>query len=438
MARVARLVMPVGVALSLVAACGGGSGDDHGRTEKGRATTSSSPAPKADSYDPPLKFVSQGSTVVPGGTGDGPWSFRLEGVAVYAVSDAEVKAVSALDGTRLWSVKPQGEPTEHVTYSHGDKPGQPTLVTLDGRSAVLAAFPVTVPGAGTTPDRNVIELTALAADSGKRLWTTTVERPERQQEGNVILVGSDGTTAALKIGKDTDALTLGDPVTLGIALDTHKTVWTASGFAAKFIDDGVVVGLGDSNPDTSGDLSVQGLGLADGKKAWTHEAPKLNTARLDHAGSGLFTAEMNLGTVNDDDSAVLLSTATGRVPDGAASVELKGSLPHLSCWLDAQATIVCDAWPGLEGGRRHVFALDARTFKELWSIEEGDSSRLLPSISSAWHGAVYGSTTNGPVILDARTGKDKATDPGITPSQVNAHAGLVEGRTGVEVYRATA
>ncbi|MFE6904536.1 hypothetical protein ACFVFJ_48595 [Streptomyces sp. NPDC057717] len=43
-------------------------------------------------------------------------------------------------------------------------------------------FSVTEPGSGTTRDRPLVELTAIAADSGKRLWTTTVEQSEGMEQ----------------------------------------------------------------------------------------------------------------------------------------------------------------------------------------------------------------------------------------------------------------
>ncbi|MFF3333037.1 PQQ-binding-like beta-propeller repeat protein [Streptomyces sp. NPDC002888] len=430
MARTARLSVSVGLALSLATACGGGSKDHDDGAEKGRATRSAGPAPTAKPYDPPLKFASQGSIIIAyGDESGGPWSTRLQGTTVYAVSDTEVKAHSVLDGKQLWSVTPQGEPSKDTDYAMPERLGRPTLVSLDGRSALLAAFPVTVPGSGTTPDRSVIELTALAADSGKRLWTTTLERPEEQQEGDVVLAGSDGTVAALKIGMDTDA------VTLGIALDTRKPVWTARDFAAEFLDDGVVVGVTDTNSDDSGGISVQGLKLADGAKTWTYPAPELGSAKLDPVGGGLFTVEADPQRVLVESSAALVATSSGRVPDAASGLVQKSDLPLLDCWFDDRAAVVCEAGP--KAAETRVVALDAKTFDELWAIEDDDTSRLQPSISTAWHGAVYGKTTNGPVVLDARTGKDRSTDPGATPYQVNAHAGVVKARSGIEIRRAT-
>ena len=52
-------------------------------------------------------------------------------------------------------------------------------------------------------------------------------------------------------------------------------------------------------------------------------------------------------------------------------------------------------------------------------------------MTTAWHGAVYGTTVNGPLVLDARTGADRDTRPGAAPVLVNAYLGLGAETTGV-------
>ncbi|MEU7279034.1 hypothetical protein AB0A69_09685 [Streptomyces sp. NPDC045431] len=421
--------MPFGLVLCLVTACSVGSGEDDGPragAPKPGAGGTKTATPTTKSYDPPLKFESSATYPVAGGYNEGNWAVRLDGTTVYAASDNEVKAVDALSGKALWSVQPQGRASEDDDYGTGDVAG-PTLVQLDGKPTVLAAFAVTVPGSGTTPERPVIELTAVAADSGKRLWTATIDRPEGQEDGDPVLVGSDGTTAVVRLGVESEA------ATLGITLATRQTSWTAKGFYAGFIDGGTVVGRGGADSALGGGASVEGLRIADGKRTWTY-MDRLNRTVLRPVGAGLFTAEVDAPFVRDQDISALLEVSTGKPPAGVDAKALDALL-DLSCEHDERATIVCQAE---EGWDRRVFALDAQSFKELWAIDESDETRLTPEIGTAWHGAVYASTDNGPVILDARTGKDKATDPGLRPFQVNGHAGLYSGGAtkGISVSRA--
>jgi hypothetical protein len=45
-------------------------------------------------------------------------------------------------------------------------------------------------------------------------------------------------------------------------------------------------------------------------------------------------------------------------------------------------------------------------------------------VTAAWHGAVDGSTGNGPITIDAKTGADRQATPGAAPSVVNGYAGI--------------
>jgi len=417
-------------ALGLLTACGGGGSGDT-ETPDGGARPGTSASPAAKSYDPPVKFEDPGAQHIVGGAlDDEAWNVRLDGTTAYAVSDGEVRAVSALDGRRLWSVKPQGEPTEDADHGAGSV-SRPAFAQIDGERALLAAFAVTAPGSGTTPGRPLVEVTALDPGTGKRLWTTTVERPGSREQGDPVLVGANADTAVIRLGDDRHASSV------GVALDTHKAAWTAEGFAAKFVDTGVTVGLADANGATDGGISVQGIGLTDGRPAWTYDSPELlgATPAPVGVGAGLFTADLDPRAYDEQDSTVLLAASTGRPPASFGSARTAG-LSSLTCLWDERGTTVC-ASTARENGRKRVFALDT-TWKELWSIEEGDGTdRLVPEISTAWHGAVYGGTENGPVILDARTGEDRAADGGVTPFAVSAYAGLVRTpAAGIEAYRA--
>lgn len=50
---------------------------------------------------------------------------------------------------------------------------------------------------------------------------------------------------------------------------------------------------------------------------------------------------------------------------------------------------------------------------------------MTPTVTAVWHGAVYGYTDHGPIVLDATTGADRNDHPGIAPTLVDAYAGVV-------------
>ncbi|MFD6821467.1 PQQ-binding-like beta-propeller repeat protein [Streptomyces sp. NPDC060085] len=405
-----HLFIPVGLALSLVSACsdGGNGSSDFPSTPSSdsRRTTD-----VAKAYDPPLKFQQQPAYDIAGGAGEGDWSIKLRGTVAYALSTGEVRAVSVLNGKRLWNVKPQGQPTRDTRYSI-DGDSSPHFVEVQGQKAVLAAFSITEPGTGTTPDRPLIELTAIAVDSGKRLWTTAIERPTGKEEGEPFIAGATATTAVLTFGSDDDA------VSVGVSLLTRKATWTRKGFFASFVDGNTVVGRGGADGLFGGSITVEGRDLADGTKAWTYKH-RIAQAKLSPVGNGLFTAVVEAPFEAEKGLAELLSTSTGKTPSGLQRSRALAHVTSLSCW-PGEGSVICEADKGLE---KRVVALNRANWTELWSIAEGDQNRLMPKIYTVFHDAVYGVTENGSVILDVRTGKDRATGTE-TPNAVNEYAGL--------------
>ena len=57
---------------------------------------------------------------------------------------------------------------------------------------------------------------------------------------------------------------------------------------------------------------------------------------------------------------------------------------------------------------------------ELWRITR-DSGRVPPTVTTAWHGMVYGYTDAGPLVLDGRTGQDRVASATTAPLLVNGY-----------------
>lgn len=71
-----------------------------------------------------------------------------------------------------------------------------------------------------------------------------------------------------------------------------------------------------------------------------------------------------------------------------------------------------------------MWAFDAAGGELLWKLPNRTAYRIAPRVTAVWHGRIYGSTENGPVALDARTGEGLPTSPGIAPYAVNEYVGL--------------
>jgi outer membrane protein assembly factor BamB len=81
----------------------------------------------------------------------------------------------------------------------------------------------------------------------------------------------------------------------------------------------------------------------------------------------------------------------------------------LRCRYDGVSVTVCAI-----GVSNPLFALDATTGKDLWQLPA--TGRIAPNVTAVWDGAVYGTAGGKPLVLDAHTGTDKETSPGLAPS----------------------
>ncbi|RUQ02717.1 hypothetical protein D8M34_17790, partial [Microbacterium sp. HSID17254] len=82
---------------------------------------------------------------------------------------------------------------------------------------------------------------------------------------------------------------------------------------------------------------------------------------------------------------------------------------------DEQHLTICSLAPYT--GADAVLALDDDG-TELSPITR-DSARAVPTVTSAWHGMVCGCTAAGPLVLDGRTGPDRAVTASTAPLLVN-------------------
>ncbi|MEO3799312.1 hypothetical protein [Nonomuraea sp. B1E8] len=99
------------------------------------------------------------------------------------------------------------------------------------------------------------------------------------------------------------------------------------------------------------------------------------------------------------------------VRTGRRLIEFRTSATR--CIHDQEATLLCQNSFYFDNP---LTAYDTSTGKKLWQLPVAE--RVAPRMTTAYRGLVYGSTSNGPVILDARAGKDKVTTLSVAPIRV--------------------
>jgi hypothetical protein len=389
--------------------------------------------PPPPAHDPPNSFGPPSGTLLRG------TSSTLTG----AYGSAPELPI-ALDGTTIWLADSGG-------LSRADSSASTTAVALPpgrwvagapqpvpGAALVLAASASTVAGSGTTPPGLALELLAVTRvpiGDPTVSWTAAAPLPWTESPRSVrtavvgVAAAGDGHRVAVL-----RATTGTHRASLAIDLDTRRVLWVADGVAAGAVLDGrapdgeplagAVVPAGAGGATVVGSAvpagggsgyspsSVVGLDVLTGARRFVAD---VGDTALTVTRAGPSSAVVG-GRRSGDAKAFL--TVLGA--DGAARPEIDlgtaGSAPR--CVWDEATVTVCS-------GPNRAFALDAVSGGLLWSLPAG--GRVPPQVSTAYHGAVYGTTVNGPVVVDARTGRDRNPAPGAAPVVVDAYLGVGTG-----------
>ncbi|GHC73128.1 hypothetical protein GCM10010507_60500 [Streptomyces cinnamoneus] len=418
-------------ALTLVTGCG----RDISSPESRGSRDSGAPDLKAPmtSYDPPRTFGKPG-VPLPKEAGFGPssdiWGSALGGrlpvtlykTWAYIASPYDLQAVNT-DNGRVTTVLPQHEalvePEDRITE---ELSGPPLLASVGGRSQIIVPFGIQIPGSGTTAATRTLELTAVDADSAAQQWRTQLQLPDwaRRAYGKlaVTMVGGQGSTAVVKVANSYHS------TAYAIDLETHRVLWQQD-LAAMAVTGGNIAVF---DRDT-GETRLRTVDLLTGETTWT-DTGTAHQVNASVAGPNVLHYSGN-DYKSGHEFTKFLNARTGELLNNVEN------LARVTCTYDGKATTVCSGKTGDFENPDQVFAVDATTGKLLWKLPDTTANRVAPSITTAWNGRVYGTTRNGPVALDARTGADTTPGPGLAPVLVNGYTGLaIDGRT-VTAHRTT-
>lgn len=358
--------------------------------------------------DPPLHFAAD---AVPLGT-TGPGGYVVDDTAIYYVTE---------DGTLVSRELATGRRRLSVSFDTYDdsSPSQPAV--SDGR--VFVAYQTEVRGTGTQADRFPVRVRALDAKTGKTLWTTDLAQRFSDKwdarfapAPRVFAADAEHVVVSELFGLDT--------FTEVLTAEDGKALWKDPSFVPVAFDGQVLVGQAIQAQDYEAVPPV-GRAVADGSTRWTLPASPFGGSGLvtwdgvPEAGSThqtYLTADFDGANGLDPPPYVLLY----RVADGKRFLGMDADIAgiqHGDCRHDGLRTLVC-------GTDRAVVAYDARSGRKLWKLPDKAAGRVAPEVTALRHGIVYGRTDNGPVALDARTGRDKATDLAITPEYVGRGFGI--------------
>lgn len=389
-------------------------------------------APAGPGFDPPRTFDPASGTALPGEAslnkinlaGDVlPLPVALHGTTAFVAATNSLQVVD----TRTGQVRARVTPTRRsvakdvVAPFHGSNPAEAPVLWQRGEEVVaLHPFVVEVPAVGTAVAGTVVELVAVDPDTAKVAWTTDVALP-----AGMIEAFSDLTAAPVAVSQDVLVVRVSSrsrTATIAVDLPTRRLLWERLGYVPAVVQADVVVG----GVRGAGRSGVVALALRTGAQRWSALAGRYSSVAVKAGGPALVVATGDNG--RKARVVAMLDPRTGAVVQQAAA-----DYTDADCRYDGAEVLVCFL------DRPWVTAFDARSGKALWTLPDQAGARQAPRVTAVWHGSVYGRTANGPVVLDARTGADTETSPGLAPFLVNEHIGVGRAgasRTGVQAYRA--
>ncbi|MGH3428140.1 MAG: PQQ-binding-like beta-propeller repeat protein, partial [Terriglobales bacterium] len=382
--------------------------------------------------DPPLAFNATAAVRLPDTTlqanlgGQVTSRFTtLRGRSAYIVEPTMLRSVDLLTGKQNWQLPIPGVPADPNAQRGpfvNDSGPRPPVVSDDGKTVVVAV-PITEPGMGTTPSHQAISVLAASAASGKPKWSTKVA-----VSAAVAGYSPSGVVTSVVAASDsTVVVTYRGELATTAAIDPagRKILWQRDEFEAGTVADDVVVGTDTNVAENSSMVQATAVGLAKGEQRWVGAA-RSSQATVIPANPALVVVD-RADYGSGDADLLFLDPKTGQQKASFFKDRTFGIGSTLGpCQYDQRSVLVCSPFEG-------VTAYDATSGKQLWQLPDKTANRVAPGITAVWHGAVYGSTGNGPVILDALTGKDRSTNPGATPSWVSEYGGIGLNQQGAPV-----
>jgi len=419
-----------------LAGCGGASPAPHPTGDRSESQATAAASQSSARTGPPTAFDARKGSPLPsaasentslGGEQQGTAPVALDGYTAFVTTGTAVQVVNTTTGQVTGSVSPLHQVPNPVGQSGvvvGYAAAPALIADTTGGPVALAGYVVQIAGHGTTPPSLAVEVDAVTVGA-QLAWDIVAPLPGRPAQspllyGNpdVDFIGMSGSDAVVRVGDSEDGFS-----TMAFDIATRRPLWQSQSLRVSAVIGSTVIGTTDSTAPSV--LGSNGT------------AEAITAANVQQAGPDMIMVEAADSTSGNDVISVLQAdTGTGKM---IANQQQQGSsaLPW-DCWYDGESAVVCDNQEGLQA--TSAFAVDGATGNTLWQLPDPKANRTALTITAVYDGELYGTTTSGPVVLDARTGKDVNDSPGVAPVTVDPDVGIADTPSGtqLEAYPATA
>ncbi|MEU2391886.1 PQQ-binding-like beta-propeller repeat protein [Streptomyces sp. NPDC007369] len=397
-------------------------------------STSTSTQPARAAFDPPAKFDAKAGVPMPKAATASLLTAKGKDLGLlrnpvelykgkaYVATQESLLAVDTTNGA-VTTITPEATPVTNPRDSTGFFMfSHPVSITEGASPLALASFLVKQPAVGTHAERVFVEFTAVAAASAQVAWRLPLTIPDWAKDApgplSVRVAGSSGRIALVTVG----AAKPSGRTTYAVDLVDRRVLWTRDLFEAKKIVKSTAVGVTKDAIDSQYEAAA-GYDLNTGEQRWRGE---------DSEYPGVGTGGPQFVSVTGQSRTGVSFHRLVDPQTGVVRKEIPKDVDPADCEFDGISTLVCFRnWQGLS-----VWAFDTSNGELRWKLPDKAANRIAPTVTAVWHGRIYGRTDSGPLALDARTGSDLPTLPGIAPYAVNEYVGLALKGTDAMAYPA--
>jgi hypothetical protein len=395
----------VTAAVVLLAGCGGDDKKSDAKPGGGESSAQATPsAPPVASFDPPKGFAAVSAFGVPRNAKDNEFSLAsgMVGQTALIAGKFGITGRNIAAQGQPWTVPPAEAETTTVTALT-----QPMPVQLDGKDVVAIAYVQSVTGSGTQKAKGQVLFQWIDAADGKKVAEVAADLTPLLGPGqtgdNLVSQAYDAATGQIVVGVHPDQPTAKSGAILTVFADpkTQKAS-TIPSFEPAGVLNGVVAGLNGGDATGQGETTIL---IADAATRKITKQFPTKQASLHSAGHGSKRAYVSGYTngAGDKYTSVVYSIdiATGAVvPIPAQVVDHQ---VRFRCLGDDANAVVCAEGAG---NSSEIIGIDDTTGKKTWGYTNKAANRIVPDVTAAFHGIVYGQTQAQPVLLDAATGND--------------------------------
>lgn len=423
-----RPLITAATAIVLLAGCSGGGEDkasDSGSGDSGQQA--STPAtPEVPSFDPPKAFSPVAALAEPQVPGDNDYTVQA-GIVGQTSLYTGTNGITGVDvaGAHSWQLLSKEDTTTTTSDS-----SSPMALQLDGKEVIGVAYVQRVQGSGTQKAHGQVLFQWIDPAEGKAITSIPVDLTPVLGPDNggkdIVSETYDAATGQIAVavspGSPENAKKAG---TFTVFADPKAKKSTVTPFfsVAGLLDGKMAGAVGDGQEGAT-DLAIATADAATGKI--TKKSPvKANylwpvgfgAKRAYLSGSVYVPAPPGKLDGYYSSSVYSVDIATGAFTTLTSTLKDTMNAVSYDCRGDQKNSVVCSGSRQLESVE--IIGFDDSTGKKVWGYTNESASRVVPNVTTVFHGVVYAQAEKDAVLMDAATGQDIASPTptaGATPS----------------------